>query len=874
MRKFLLLFAVLTMALGLRAEAVTDVLNNAAFGVAKPATGNSSYKDFTYTTSTSGTEYLAHLYEINDVLQFKGTSPSGFINTTSKGKATKVTITWNTSGNNITTANGRTLDIYGSNKPYTGIGNLYTTKDQGTKIGSLTYNTSGEATMSLDIPADKQYPYIGLRSAKSAQYAKSIEITWEVTGEVAIARPAFTPAAGIVDAGTVIKLTSATEGAKIYYTMGENPADPTAENGTLYTEAGITINDWTVIKAVAELDGKYSEVSTAEYNITPVIESLSYINEFPEDTPFYTAMPLTVVYVNGQNIYVYDGNSYGLLFNKTKDAAIAALTPGDVIKSGLKGNVTFFYGLPEFIVVSGFDIEAEKGDVPNPTPVSAEYASMLAMASANSYWMIEQVTFVEATPATETNFTGFAYDADYNEIELTFRNNFLTESVAAGNYDVVCFVGTYNGSVQYYPVEYHYIAPSIESLMSLPDIPTDLEFAFDGEAYVIYATENVAYITDGYSNAMLTGENLGLAAGDKLAAGWHAKTVDNHGLLQVEILSGLQVNGKVEAIKQPIPVEAADAAYLLGASNVNAYLKLMTVEIKEASPENGNFDAFMYTPEGETVSVTMRNEFGIPSVKAGFYDVTGFVGLYEETNLFYPIEMSPIITEIEDLGPIGDFEVGTIFKMVGKATTVYATEKAAYITAGGFNKLIASDEALGLETCDVVLPGWTGEVADLFGMTAIMATSALEVAEEKADSVKPVRIEPAEAAMMLAPYMANTYLTLEKVEIAAATSDKFTGTITPEGEDAEAVTVNFYNFFEIAAVEAGCYDVTGFVATIDGEVAFYPVAFVANTSGIASASAEEGATTYYNLQGVKVANPAAGRAYIRVCGGKAEKVIM
>lgn len=69
---------------------------------------------------------------------------------------------------------------------------------------------------------------------------------------------------GEVDKGTVIRLGTNTGNAKIYYTLdGTNPT----ERSTLY-RTPIIINEYTVIKAVAVKDGKYSSISAFEYVIS------------------------------------------------------------------------------------------------------------------------------------------------------------------------------------------------------------------------------------------------------------------------------------------------------------------------------------------------------------------------------------------------------------------------------------------------------------------------------------------------------------------------------------------------------------------------------------------------------------------------------
>lgn len=69
-----------------------------------------------------------------------------------------------------------------------------------------------------------------------------------------VATPVADPAAGTFSGSTNVKLTSATEGASIFYTV--NGSAPTAES-TAYTSAGIDLSATTTIKAIAIKEGMY-----------------------------------------------------------------------------------------------------------------------------------------------------------------------------------------------------------------------------------------------------------------------------------------------------------------------------------------------------------------------------------------------------------------------------------------------------------------------------------------------------------------------------------------------------------------------------------------------------------------------------------------
>ena len=126
-----------------------------------------SYTSWSGKTSNSLAVYAGQSAGGNDAIQLRSNnSNSGIITTTSGGKATKVSVTWN-----INTADDRTLNVYGKNTAYSSPTDLYGDA-AGTLIGTIVRGTSTELTISGD------YEYIGLRSASGAMYLDEIQITW------------------------------------------------------------------------------------------------------------------------------------------------------------------------------------------------------------------------------------------------------------------------------------------------------------------------------------------------------------------------------------------------------------------------------------------------------------------------------------------------------------------------------------------------------------------------------------------------------------------------------------------------------------------------------------------------------------------------
>lgn len=145
------------------ATVITDVLTANDF-TATFSNNQIAYKDFSNVTKTSKAVYAGNSAMDKDgAIQLRSKNNSGIVTTTSGGTAKSVKITISSGSN--------TIDVYGSNTAYTSASDLYDTKKQGTKIGSVSKSDT--------VTIEGSYNYIGIRSNKNAVYISSIEIVWE-----------------------------------------------------------------------------------------------------------------------------------------------------------------------------------------------------------------------------------------------------------------------------------------------------------------------------------------------------------------------------------------------------------------------------------------------------------------------------------------------------------------------------------------------------------------------------------------------------------------------------------------------------------------------------------------------------------------------
>ena len=149
-------------------ETKQDALTSAVTGIT-----TSSYSDFSNKTVSGGSSavYAGNCAGSNSYIQLRTSSNTGLVSTTSGGKAKKVTVAWNSTTD-------RAIQVYGSNNAYTELGDIFNDSKKGTLLGTLTYNSSTELTISGN------YAYIGIKpdSNKSgASQLSSIKIDWEVS---------------------------------------------------------------------------------------------------------------------------------------------------------------------------------------------------------------------------------------------------------------------------------------------------------------------------------------------------------------------------------------------------------------------------------------------------------------------------------------------------------------------------------------------------------------------------------------------------------------------------------------------------------------------------------------------------------------------
>ena len=115
----------------------------------------------------SGATYAGNTNKVSTKFQLKEDNSVGVVVTSSVGRVKKISIAWNSG-----TTTGRTLNIYGTNTPYT------TVAVGANEVSLGSFSSDDQSITELTIDADKNYGYIRIAAAGGALYLDKIQIEW------------------------------------------------------------------------------------------------------------------------------------------------------------------------------------------------------------------------------------------------------------------------------------------------------------------------------------------------------------------------------------------------------------------------------------------------------------------------------------------------------------------------------------------------------------------------------------------------------------------------------------------------------------------------------------------------------------------------
>ena len=274
-----------------------------------------------------------------------------------------------------------------------------------------------------------------------------------------------------------VTISCATDDAKIYYTI--DGTDPTTASN-LYTQP-FEITKTVTVKAIAELNGDLSSVAQFTANFVGTFDSFNeLITANPNGGKGVVNGPITVVYQNGQYLYVVDSKNYPMLiFGSTTNT----YANGDQIAS-IEGTYSPYMNLPEITnPIFGAKLDSTKAIEPTILELNE-----VADATYNSFIKVENVTVTSAPAITDGNTTVALYKR-FNNVDLPTN--------LAAKYDVVGFVSVFNTTLQIYFTEFIEIVEEnqVEQPVITPnggavDPETEVEITCDTPGATIYYTTN------------------------------------------------------------------------------------------------------------------------------------------------------------------------------------------------------------------------------------------------------------------------------------------------------------------------------------------------------------------------------------------------
>ena len=163
-----------------------------------------------------------------------------------------------------------------------------------------------------------------------------------------------------------------------------------------------------------------------------------------------TSAVLQVVYVNGQNTYINDGQNNMLLYGSNLGLSAGQLITGDLgngQKGAIYGTLKIYNGLPEF-VVSKNDIDFTLfADGPTPTPTEITIDKL--GENVNAYLTIKDAVFVSANGKNLTFKVGETEFDVYNQWSTE-----ITDLEAGAKYTLTGMGSVFKGTYQLYLISF------------------------------------------------------------------------------------------------------------------------------------------------------------------------------------------------------------------------------------------------------------------------------------------------------------------------------------------------------------------------------------------------------------------------------------
>lgn len=642
-------------------------------------------------------------------------------------------------------------------------------------------------------------------------------------GEAAAPAAVATPVIEMVEGGEgyVVKMSCATEGAEIRYT--QDGSAPTATS-TLYT-APIECFFAATYKAIAIKDGELSNVATFDANPPYVLDGFDNLFDFVEmmepnqTVPVVVKGNISVLYQSPTKQYtiLHAGNKNMLAYNMNQ-----ALNPGDTFNR-LDAEFTVFKGLPELTGVKISEVTAGEPATP------AEYfVDQVAQNALFDFCVIKDVAIsqIEGKKAVLT---------DIDELTCTLYNQFGIEGIAEGTgYDITGFVGKYNAEMQFWPIE-------IENKNAPVTVAAPTFNPVSGSTIPLYAEIEITAEEGAEIYYMIEGldDEFWPYEGPEMA-------------LEVGTMTIKAYAKKGDAVSETVTATYTVSKPMPGLAWINAAGEPVTevIYVIDGTPEQ----QLLPEPTGQ-----MMGEPTLTSSNPEVASVNDMMGLD-----IHKVGETVITLAVEETSMYAAEEASFTLKVISKADAqnISATvdfsnsvNEVEYTSTANKKAWEATNGTFVFNTVGAVGEGGNTYPKVMSGQLRLYGSSAntITVAAPTGYKLKEVSFVVDQNGQEWLPTVDGTVCTKEEVATQATTINCGTSLATAADQ-----------------IVIGCGGATKHIRI--NSITFVLTEAASGIEGV-DVEAIDAKAEYYNLQGVRVENPAAG-LYIRRQGNKVTKVII
>ena len=641
---------------------------------------------------------------------------------------------------------------------------------------------------------------------------KKATITTGAAGETVVSKPTFSHEAGTYYSPFNLELKTGTTGAAIYYTL--DGTDPTTASEKYVVPIAIKGN--TTVKAIAALNGKMSEIATAEYVLGTAVEvnNIAAYKTVADETQVKFASPVTVLAQNGNNIYVKDLTGYTLFYGSTG----VTLKNGDEILAGFNGKKTTYKGEAELVVntYSNFHKGANNPVAAEPIQVSDiakdMFGHFVVIKGATTSFLNKTITDNSGTAGCQSGMGGFSAKND------------------SVNVDVYGIVGAWadktTGDISYVMlptvIKQAGDTSTVEgvTIAEYQNLANDAEATFRNPVTVLAQGGANLWVKDNTGYMLVYGSvGKSYEQGDVIPAGFSGTKVTYNGEPELKNPKGFKARSGKEAVT---PEELALTADNISHANFGHYVLVKGATI--------NTSALTITDAaGNTVPYFNNMAAQLPKDLTKKYNVYAIVGShYNGTTKKVDYQLLPVNVTFEDGTALPVDPVADINALYGLSTGVKGMISAelSVIYQNGSYMWVKDANTYGLVYGYLTNKFVNGDKIKNLVAHWVTYDGYKEIIPVDESAVKSGEGAPVEAQEMaledVSLDMMHQYITVPGV---ALTATETAGTYTGNDGTVDLQVFNkFANDVKIPENLAGKkFRITGFVAKYKTQLQFIPV---------------------------------------------------